>query len=161
MARSLLVENLTMQFVVGAANPQEPTNTEIGAVSTVDLVGVANGEALVPESVTGFSTTPSQVEVPDYIALEVGKIAGPLSVDDASLEFYWDDTVNAIYEDANMAEGLSGTVVIGRGAAPAVFDGWPVTIQSKDVKFTGNNEAQKWVLNLACGVPSKQYTPGA
>lgn len=156
MARSLLVENLTMVFVSAPTDPQAPTAAEIAAGT--DLVGVANGEALVPESVQGFSTTPSQVETPDYVQLEVGKIPGPLSVDDTVLEFYWDDTTNAIYNDANMAEGDTGTIVIGRGAA-ATRDAWPVTIQSKDVKFTGNNEAQKWVLNLACGTPNKQYTP--
>lgn len=155
MARSLLVENLTMTFVDSPADPQAPTGAEITA--GVDLVGVANGEALVPESVQGFSTTPSQVETPDYVQLEVGKIAGPLSVDDTTLEFYWDDTTNAIYDDANMAEGDTGTITINRGGAKS--DAWPVTIQSKDVKFTGNNEAQKWVMNLAAGVPNKQYTP--
>ena len=155
MARTLLVENLTMTFVSGAADPNAPTALEI--TGGINLVGVANGEALVPESVQGFSTTPSQVETPDYVALEVGKIPGPLSVDDATLEFYWDDTTNAIYDDALMAEGATGTITINRGGAKS--DAWPVTIQSKDVKFTGNNEAQKWVLNLACGIPNKQYTP--
>lgn len=157
MARSLLVENLTMVFTSAPADPSAPTTAEI--TGGTDLVGVANGEALVPESVQGFSTTPSQVETPDYVQLEVGKIAGPLSVDDTVLEFYWDDTTNAIYDDANMAEGDTGTIVIGRGTTPTEYDAWPVTIQSKDVKFTGNNEAQKWVLNLACGTPNKQYTP--
>jgi hypothetical protein len=161
MARSLLVENLEMAYITAPAIQNAPTAAEITAALAgtggIDLVGVPNGEALVPESVQGFSTTPSQVETPDYVALEVGKISGPLSVDDAVLEFYWDDTTNAIY--TLMTEGVStGCVTVGRNGA-AVKDAWPVTIQSKDVKFTGNNEAQKWVLNLACGVPNKQYTP--
>ena len=102
-----------MAFVSAPADPQAPTSAEITA--GVDLVGVANGEALVPESVQGFSTTPSQVETPDYVQLEVGKIPGPLSVDDTTLEFYWDDTTNAIYDDANMVEGDTGTITINRG----------------------------------------------
>lgn len=164
MSRLLFVENLGMVFVptsVGIADPLVPALTaEINNASSLDMVGVANGEALVTESVTGFSTTPTQIETPDYVSLQVGKIAGSVSVDDASMDFYLDDTTNDIYN--GLAVGDTGFIVIIQkfdvsGAITAGDDCevWPVTVQDKTIKFTGANEAAKWTLSVACGVPTK------
>lgn len=162
MARELLITNLNMTFLAEADAPADPPSAAAVITDGIDLIGVANGEALVPESVQGFSVTPSQIDVPDYITLQTGKIAGPLTIDDTTLEFYRDSATNAIYDDATMAEGLTGYIVIGLGSitptSGQACSTWPVTIQSKDIKFTGSNEAAKWVLNLAMGVPTKDQT---
>ena len=100
--------------------------------------------------------------MPDYIALTVGKIPGPVTVDDTALEFYMDDTTNAVLDDADIVEGATGWLAVSRGGQTATIgekvDVWPCTIQSLDPKVTGNNEADKWVMNRAMGVPTKQAT---
>lgn len=158
MARQLLVTNLGMSWV-----ETDPAGTVTAAVANggTDMIGVANGEALVPESVTGFTTSPSQIDVPDYVNLTVGKVPGPLTVDDTTLEFYYDDTTNAIFDymQGEWSTDSNGWIIVWRGAQVAAAtmkcDVWPAQIQSIDAKFTGNTEADKWVLNLALGIPDR------
>lgn len=163
MARQLLVENLGLIWNDAAPlDLASPTIAEVTANDTtiLDLVGDANGEALVTESVTGFSVTPTQIETPDYVSLQVGKIPGSVSVDDTTMEFYLDDTPanNKVY--LGLSEGDTGYVVViqqpsGTATVGDKCDVWPATVQSKNLKFTGGNEAAKWILNIACGVPTK------
>lgn len=170
--RQLLVENVTMRwFDTGETLGDPPLTTQLNAAdsaTTFSLIGVANGEALVTESVTGFSLSPTQIETPDYVSLQVGKIPGSVTVDDASMEFYLSDTPvdNFIYN--NLPVGQTGNIVIcpspagvGATAIGDVAQTWPATVQSKNIKFTGSNEAAKWVLNLALGIPTVDQTLAA
>ena len=158
MARQLLVTNIGMSWVT--ADPAG-TVTAVTANGGQDMIGLSNGEALVPESISGFTTSPSQVDVPDYTTLTVGKIPGPLTIDDTSMEYYYDDTTNDIFDymQARWAADENGWILVWRGAQVAAAtmpcDVWPAQIQSIDTKFTGNTEADKWVLNVALGVPDR------
>lgn len=162
MARQLLVENLTMIWNDTTPLPAPQVNPDYTPDddTILDLIGDANEEALVTESVTGFSTTPSQIETPDYIDLQVGKIPGSVTIDDASMEFYLSDTPALNILKTKLAVGDTGfisIIVTPTGSivpGTDVADVWPATVQSKTLKFTGGNEAAKWILSVACGVPT-------
>jgi hypothetical protein len=164
MARSLLVTHLGAFWSATDPTSGGPPPTTVDTTGDLDLVGIQNSEALVPESVQGFSVSTTQIDAPDYISLDVPKLAGPVTIDDSSMEFYWDMTLpvstsNPVYD--GLAEGdegfitlvylsVAGTITTGDSA-----DTWPATVQSKNRKFTGNNEAAKWILNVALGSPYK------
>lgn len=165
MARSLLVTHLALFW--GATDRSAGGTTDVSITDLggdLDLVGIQNGEALVPESVQGFSYSASQIDAPDYLSLDVPKIAGPVTVDDSSMEFYWDPglpvaTTNPVYD--GIAEGDSAFITVVYLSVASTLtvgdscDVWPAEAQSKNRKFTGNGEAMKWSLNVALGTPFK------
>ena len=165
MARQLLVENLVLIWndTTPLPSPSIATHYTPNGTTILDLVGTANEEALVTESVSGFSKTPTQIETPDYVSLQVGKIPGSVSVDDTTMEFYLDDTPASNVIKLGLSEGDTGFISVilaptGTVTTADLADVWPATVQSKDNKFTGGNEAAKWILNVALGVPTKDVT---
>lgn len=161
MSRALLAEKQGVVYVAstpGISNKAAPTVAELTANGTtiLDLVGVADGEALVPGSVTGLTLSTTQIPVPDYVSRTTGKIAGTDEVDDISMTFYRDTTTNVIY--ANLDVDDEGFVAVFYGdqtpANPFPVEVWPVTVQQKVNNFTSDNEAATWTLSMASGIPT-------
>lgn len=104
------------------------------------------------------------VEVPSLCSRFTGKIAGRITVDDATASFYWDDTPSSDSQTirtllAQDADGFLIRVDAVSGAIPPVttagtkVDVWPVTVTSNSKNAPAFGEAKKFTVGLTATAP--------
>ncbi len=154
--RFTLTEDLGLTYF---AEADKPANLAAVAVTTelvadsIDLTGALNGEGLVAGGVQGWEPSSSSIPVPDYVSNKVGTIAGTTSYPDSSLDFYKHKTIETIF--SGISEGDTGYVCWGYtgNTDGEEYEIFPVTVQSV-VRMKGNNEAHKFRISFAIGVPT-------
>lgn len=104
------------------------------------------------------------VEVPSLCSRFTGKIAGRITVDDATMSFYWDDAPASDSQDirallAQDAEGFLVRVDAVSGAIPPVtsagtkVDVWPATVTSNSKNAPAFGEAKKFTVGVTITAP--------
>ena len=100
MARQTFRGQLALRFLDAApANLAAPTQAELTvAAGIADILGVsgADGEGLM--SMDGWEISPSSIDVPDAASLNTASIPGEVTLGDASLTYYMDDTTQTIQD---------------------------------------------------------------
>ena len=140
MARFALRGNLEIVKVTTA--PTDLTAATTAEVTAGDsMLGVEAAEALA--GMSGWETSPSTINTPDLLSLETGNIPGETTFGTAELQYYTDDTANAIW-DAEV-EGETGYFLFfpsgtGSGKAYTLFQ---VSVLNRTRMLASGNEAEK------------------
>lgn len=137
------------------SDPAAITVAEVTDGSVVDLVGPANGEGIVADSIQGFQASPSTIPVPDYVGDEVGTIPGQTTYPDSSFEIYAHKSQSTIR--SALTDGADGYIMFCHGTndptATTEYDLFPVTVLTT-VKMKAKNEAHKEMVSFSVGVPT-------
>jgi len=116
MSRQTMRENIAIRWLTTApADPAAPTQAEITAGTDIVTGASADGEVLA--DLDGWSTSTSDISVPDAGSLNTGTIKGDRALGQASLTYYLDTDSLTIHN--LLAEDEEATVVLmpfGEGA---------------------------------------------
>lgn len=162
MARYALRGTLTATWVPsptpGIATPASPGKVaELDHVNSENLVGTSNEEAMA--DLTGFELQGGTIPTPDLTSFQTGKIPGEVTIPDGTMDFYVDDSTFPIF--TALAAGSEGYVVfgpknasVGTWTATDVTDVFPATVTSRNRMYSSGNEAHKFRVVFALGVPT-------
>lgn len=155
MSRTTYDDTTDFYWAPTIANPTAPTVAEMTAAQKLTCE-ISDFPDLAEKSGT--------VEVPSLCSRFTGKIPGRITVDDATMSFYWDDTPSSDSQDIRAllaqdadgylvrVDGVSGTTPSATTAGTKV-DVWPATITSNSKNAPAFGEAKKFTVGITATAP--------
>lgn len=140
-------------------------------VASVNAPTVANftaGQDITPaiSSVSGFTISANKVDTPDLSTRFTRSVAGRLTAEDSSIEFYKGDDATDVEEVVRAllprgTDGFIARVHPVEGEAPTIAAGvkaeiWPVEVMSNSVGSPTPGEAQKFTVQFSVTDPPNQ-----